>query len=124
MGAVHPAQAAAAQRDPLQLASTKSYGVAVCLSAVFGYVGIQHFYLGRNAEGLLDLGLSIGWVYCFATGELLWGALLLAADVVHAFVVTIALLTGRFRDGEGRIVAYPGQRLGPPTANADMRRPL
>jgi TM2 domain-containing membrane protein YozV len=91
--------------------SPKRYSTAVILSAVFGFVGLQHFYLGRHGEGLLDLGLSVGWIYCFATGEFLLGGLLLAADCIHALIVTIALLTGNFRDGDGNVVAYPGQKI-------------
>lgn len=107
--------------DPLSRASAKSYGTAVALSAVFGFLGIQHFYLGRIGEGLLDVGLSIGWVYCFATGEPLPGVLFFLADVGHALVVSILLLTGNFRDGQGRIVCYPGQKLALPT-HPDPRR--
>ena len=91
--------------------SEKRYSRAVILSAVFGFVGIQHFYLGRLGEGLLDLGLTVAWVYCFATAQFLLGALFLIADVVHALTVTIMLLTGNFRDGDGHVVCYPGQKL-------------
>jgi TM2 domain-containing membrane protein YozV len=91
--------------------SEKKYSTAVILSAVFGFVGIQHFYLGRLGEGLLDLGLTVAWVYCFATAQFLLGALFLIADVVHALTVTIMLLTGNFRDGDGHVVCYPGQKL-------------
>jgi len=93
------------------LPSEKRYSTAVILSAVFGFVGIQHFYLGRLAEGLLDLGLTAAWVYCFGTGRVLLGVLFLIADVVHALTVTIMLLTGNFRDGDGHVVCYPGQKL-------------
>lgn len=34
--------------------SDKSYTIAVVLSAVFGVVGIQHFYLGRLVEAVID----------------------------------------------------------------------
>lgn len=93
------------------LRSRKSYATAVSLSAVFGFMGIQHFYLGRPGEGLLDLGLSAGWIWCFATGEPLLGLLFFLADWGHSIAVTILLLTGNFRDGEGKLVCYPGQRL-------------
>ena len=91
--------------------SKKSYAKAVVLSAVFGFVGVQHFYLGRLGEGILDLGLTTAWIYCFATGEPLLGVLFLIADLVHALTVTIMLLTGNFRDGDGHVVCYPGQKL-------------
>jgi TM2 domain-containing membrane protein YozV len=92
-------------------ASPKSYGTAVILSSVLGFAGVHHFYLGRWAEGVLDLGLTIGWIFCFFWGEPLLGVLFLVADFGHSFVVTIMLLTGNFRDGEGRRVPYPGQQL-------------
>ena len=95
------------------LRSPKSYATAVCLSAIFGFVGFQHFYLGRLGEGLLDLGLSAGWIWCFATGQPLLGLVFFLADWGHSIAVTIMLLTGNFRDGEGKIVCYPGQKLDP-----------
>lgn len=93
------------------LVSRKRYGTAVALSAVLGFLGIQHFYLGRVGEGLLDLGLSIAWIHCFATGAPLLGVVFFLADWGHSLTVTILLLTGRFRDGEGRLVTYPGQKI-------------
>ena len=91
--------------------SPKSYARAVVLSSLFGFVGLQHFYLGRVAEGLLDLGLTIGWIWSFATGQALLGFGFLVLDIAHAFTVTIMLLTGNYRDGDGRLVCYPGQKL-------------
>ena len=91
--------------------SDKSYVTAVCLSSVFGVIGVQHFYLGRTLEGCIDLFLTLGWIYCFATGEVLYGILFVAMDVIHAFVTTIMLLTGSFKDGQGKYVCYPGQKL-------------
>jgi hypothetical protein len=64
-----------------------------------------------NRHGVLDLGLTIGWIYCFAAGKWIFGTVFLVADLAHALVVTIMLLTGNFRDGEGRRVCYPGQQL-------------
>lgn len=114
---MHPAPHPQTPGDPFRQASPKSYGVAVALSAVFGFLGIQHFYLGRGGEGLIDVGLTFGWLFCFGTGHPVLGTLFLVADGVHAVAITIMLLTGNFRDGQGRIVCYPGQRLGPPIPN-------
>jgi TM2 domain-containing membrane protein YozV len=91
--------------------SPKSYATAVSLSAVLGLLGIQHFYLGRVGEGLLDLGLTIGWIWSFAAGAPLLGVALLLADSAHALTVPTMLLTGHFKDGDGRVVCYPGQKL-------------
>ena len=91
--------------------SPRSYTTAVLLSSIVGFVGLQHFYLKRWFEGALDLGLSVGWIWAAVAGEWLWFSLFLVADGAHAFVVTIQLLTGNFRDGDGLRVCYPGQRL-------------
>ncbi len=95
----------------METPSEKSYAIAVSLSAIFGVVGVQHFYLGRWFEAFLDLGLAIATVYLFLTGEPLLALLVGAIDAIHTFIVTIMLLTGSFRDGQGRLVCYPGQRL-------------
>ena len=39
------------------------------------------------------------------------GFVLLVADFGHSMTVTVMLLTGNFRDGDGRVVRYPGQQL-------------
>lgn len=91
--------------------SEKSYTIAVCLSAIFGVIGIQHFYLGRYLEATIDLGLAIATVYFFVSGQFGLAFLFGAADALHTLIVTIMLLTGSFRDGRGRLVMYPGQRI-------------
>jgi len=95
----------------LDTPSDKSYAIAVSLSAIFGVVGIQHFYLGRWLEAFIDLGLAIATVTLFLMGEPLMALLVGAIDALHTFIVTIMLLTGSFRDGRGRLVCYPGQKL-------------
>jgi len=92
--------------------SDKRYVVAVVLSALFGILGIHHFYLGRWGHGLFDLALTIGGFALIFTGSgwlVALGVILLIADGIHTFVVTIMLLIGEYRDGEGRKVPYPGQ---------------
>ena len=91
--------------------SKKSYTVAVCLSAVFGIIGIQHFYLGRYFLGLTDVLLSILAFYCFISGQMLYALFFFSLDFFHSLIVTIMLLTGSFEDGEGFTVCYPGQEL-------------
>jgi hypothetical protein len=97
--------------------STKSYGVAVSFSGVFGLLGIQHFYLGRYLLGFFDLGLSIGafaFIYLGnSTETLVFGLLLLAIDFLHSIYVLVKLLAGEYEDGEGRLVMYPGQKIRP-----------
>lgn len=121
---MYPEPLPAQTLGPFVQVSPRSYGTVVALSAILGFLGIQHFYLGRWGEGILDLALSLAWFVCFALGEPLLGFAFLLADGGHALVVTIMLLTGNFRDGQGRIVAYPGQRLGMPYSNQDMRRSI
>ena len=91
--------------------SDKNYAVAVILSTIFGVFGIQHFYLGRWFLGLFDLSLSICAIYHFAIGKPGLAALFAATDFIHTTIVTIELFTGKFKDGQGRIVCYPGQKL-------------
>ncbi len=95
--------------------SEKSYGVAVALVAVFGVLGVHHFYLGRYGYGFLDLALSFGGLYFILTGDSIAGVLvgvaLLVIDVVHSIYVFFKLLAGEFQDGEGRLVLYPGQKI-------------
>jgi len=91
--------------------SEKSYVIAVCLSAIFGVVGIQHFYMGRYVEAILDLGMFILTAYFFLTGETLFAFIVLVIDAIHTLIVTFMLLTGTFRDGTGRLICYPGQKL-------------
>jgi hypothetical protein len=111
------------EADPFGRRSSKSYARAVVLSGVLGFIGLQLFYLGRIGEGLIDVGLTIAWIYCFFAGLAAWGVLFLACDLGHSLIVTVLLLTGNFRDSHGRIVAYPGQRLaGVQSNNQEMRR--
>jgi len=93
------------------LPSEKNYAVAVSLSAIFGVVGVHHFYLGRYLEGLFDLGLMILALVLYLSGYPLWALLVFAIDSLHTLIVTIMLLTGSIKDGRGRLVCYPGQRL-------------
>ncbi len=97
----------------LEMPSPKSYARAVILSSLLGWLGAQHFYLGRWAEGLLDIALSLGWIFSFLFGEPVWGALFVVADFGHALIATILLLVGSYRDGDGLRVCYPGQKLRP-----------
>lgn len=94
-----------------QTPSEKSYVIAVCLSAIFGVVGIQHFYMGRYVEACIDLGLFLLTIYLFFTGHNFWALITLVIDGLHTLVVTFMLLTGTFRDGEGNLICYPGQKL-------------
>jgi hypothetical protein len=95
----------------METESDKSYAVAVCLSAIFGVIGVQHFYLGRYLLGLADLSLSILALYCFLTGQWLYALFFFGLDFLHSLVTTILLLTGSFKDGMGNVVCYPGQEL-------------
>lgn len=96
---------------PVITPSSKSYVVAVCLSAVFGVMGIHHLYLGRWGEFLLDFGLMVLTIYFYFNGQLIWALVFGLIDILHTFIITIMLLTGSFKDGQGKLVCYPGQRL-------------
>lgn len=91
--------------------SPKKYVTAVCLSGIFGLLGIHHFYLGRWIHGFVDFSMTIGSVILIAAGLDLLGIILLCIDVIHTFVVSILLLVGAYKDGNGDVVTYPGQNL-------------
>lgn len=95
----------------IKIPSDKSYTVAVCLSGIFGVIGIHHFYLGRWIEGIIDFSLFCITLYFYYTGQLGWAVLFFAIDGLHTFIVTIMLLTGSVKDGKGHYVCYPGQKL-------------
>ena len=95
----------------VEQSSDRRYVVAVVLAAVFGVLGIHHFYLGRILHGLFDLGLSLTAIVLFVVGRPAPAMLLLGIDVVHTYAVTFQLLVGACRDGQGRLVTYPGQKL-------------
>jgi TM2 domain-containing membrane protein YozV len=63
--------------------SDKSWSTAFCLSLLFGWLGVDRFYLGSAWLGLIKL---------FTFGGFLWWWII---DI-------ILLLCGAMRDGEGR----------------------
>ena len=91
--------------------SPKKYATAVCLSGVFGLLGIHHFYLGRWFHGFIDFSMTVAGVILISTGLDLLGIIILCIDVIHTCAVTILLLVGAYKDGNGDLVTYPGQNL-------------
>ena len=91
--------------------SEKKYLTAVILSGVFGVMGVHHFYVGRWAMGFLDMGLFIGKVAAYSSGDFLVAGVLFIADLIHTVFVTYLLLVGKYRDGHGKIISYPGQKI-------------
>jgi hypothetical protein len=92
--------------------SPKSYGTAVILCALTGPVGIHHFYLGNWLHGLFDFGLLVGAIACFVIGDpslVMLGVFLIILDSAHTLYVTYTLFVGKCKDGQGRLVVYPGQ---------------
>ena len=96
--------------------SPKSFGISVILAMIFGVVGVHHFYMGNWMHGLFDFGLFLGGFFCIAAadhpGLLALGVFLLLADAGHTLYVTYRLFVGKCRDGQGRLVVYPGQLRG------------
>ena len=91
--------------------SSKSYIISVILSAIFGVIGIHHLYLGRYVEFFIDFSLFAATIYFWFSGQIIWAVITGFIDGLHTFVITIMLLTGSFKDGSGRTVCYPGQRI-------------
>tara|TARA_B100000989_G_scaffold145667_1_gene108574 strand:- start:1063 stop:1233 length:171 start_codon:yes stop_codon:yes gene_type:complete len=55
--------------------------------------------------------MTIVGVILIAAGLDLPGIIILCIDVIHTFVVTILLLVGAYKDGNGDLVTYPGQNI-------------
>ena len=94
-----------------EIKSPKKYTTAVILSAIFGIMGIHHFYVGRWEMGVLDFGLFIGTILCYATEHFYAASGLLLIDILHTIIVTYLLLVGQYRDGQGKLITYPGQNI-------------
>ena len=95
--------------------SNKSYTFAVILCMVFGIIGIHHFYVKRYGHGFFDLGLFLSAMYLFYFKSEPWsialGVFFLIIDFIHTLYVTILLLTGQYKDGEGNLITYPNQKI-------------
>ena len=101
------------QDSDTERTSPKSYGVAVALSAIFGVVGIHHFYIANFLHGCFDLGLFIMAIVlvCFSGNPFFVGIGMLCflIDMAHTIYVTYRLLVGLQKDGSGLIIKYPEQ---------------
>ena len=94
--------------------SEKNYATAVILSGIFGIFGIHHFYCGRVLHGFFDLSLAIVGLTLIQfddTTLTMLGVGLILIDVIHTVVVTFMLLVGSYRDGQGKLITYPGQKI-------------
>tara|TARA_S200000501_G_C20599834_1_gene645390 strand:+ start:189 stop:473 length:285 start_codon:yes stop_codon:yes gene_type:complete len=86
--------------------SEKSYLISVCLCAVFGVVGVHHFYVKRWLHGLFDFSLFLFSLIFIFTGNL-FGFLLLAIDIIHTVYITYKLVIGEYKDGSGKFICIP-----------------
>lgn len=92
--------------------SDRSFVAAVSLCGIFGTIGLHHFYLGNIVHGLFDLGLFVGSMFCFFSGDVslaMFGLLLFLIDALHSMIIFYKLIVGKQLDGAGRLVTYPGQ---------------
>ena len=88
--------------------SQKPYVTAVCLAAIFGTVGIHHFYVGRWLHGLFDLSLLIAAGIFFFSSAWILAGLFFFVDVVHTTYFVYKLIIGEYRDGSGKLIRIPG----------------
>lgn len=94
-----------------EIKSEKKYTTAVILSGIFGIIGIHHFYVERWGMGILDFGLFIGALFFYISGHFLIAGGLFVIDFIHTIIVTYLLLVGQYRDGKGKLITYPGQKI-------------
>ncbi len=59
---------------------------------------------------MFDISLTIAGFSFLIIGYPLVGGTLLIIDFIHTIFVTFALLIGKYKDGIGYIVSYPGQK--------------
>jgi TM2 domain-containing membrane protein YozV len=86
--------------------SKKSYIISVCLSGIFGVVGIHHFYVERWMHGLFDFSLFVIFIYLISNGNY-FGFLVLLIDCIHTVYVTYKLIIGEYKDGKGKFICIP-----------------
>ena len=99
------------QENKQEIKSNKKYTTAVILSGIFGIVGIHHFYVERWGMGILDFGLFLGTVLLYFYGQFLIAGGLFIIDLIHTVIVTYLLLVGQYRDGQKKLITYPGQNI-------------
>jgi TM2 domain-containing membrane protein YozV len=88
--------------------SRKSYVAAVCLAAIFGTLGIHHFYVGRWFHGLFDLSLLIAAGIFFFSSAWMLAGMFFFVDVVHNTYFVYKLIIGEYRDGSGKLIGVLG----------------
>ena len=91
--------------------SDKKYVTAVILSGVFGVMGIHHFYVERWGMGIFDFGLFIAFFYFWLQADYVFAIPVLLVDLVHTVFVTYLLFVGKYKDGSGKLIVYPGQKI-------------
>jgi hypothetical protein len=91
--------------------SDKSFTTAVVLAAVFGLLGIHHFYVGRVGHGLFDIGMTILGVYLIWTGanaesdgRVVLGFMIIVLDYIHTVYFMYRLIVGTYKDGSGKLI--------------------
>jgi len=93
------------------LPSPKKYTTAVILSGIFGVMGIHHFYVERWGMGMLDFFLFIATMLLYLNHLYVAAGIVFFIDIVHTVIVTYLLLVGQYKDGDGLLITYPGQKL-------------
>ncbi len=87
---------------------------------VRGEMFVSHFprngvlgwnYVGCWKMGILDFGLFACTLIAYIQQQYLIAGLSFAIDLIHTVVVTYLLLVGKYKDGKGNIIAYPGQKF-------------
>lgn len=88
--------------------SEKKYSTAIALAFIFGILGVHHLYLRRWGEAALDIGLTVTALALLDSHPAI-AMLVFLLDVLHTSVVVSLLIVGKWKDGNGRIIPYPGQ---------------
>jgi len=74
-------------------------------------MGIHHFYVERWAMGFFDLGLFLAFFFFWLKADYIFAIPLLLIDLVHTVIVTYWLFVGKYKDGSGKLITFPGQKI-------------
>ena len=86
--------------------SKKSRLVALLLCFFFGYFGFHRFYVGKIGTGIIMLLLPICIIWLFLNSLWVFGIIGLLIIPLWVFIDLILILTGSFRDKDGKKLFY------------------
>ena len=71
------------------------------------------FIIFTWADGCMEsqISMTVGALTLIGIGSKVVGFTVLGIDIIHTLIVSILLLTGSYKDGNGDVITYPGQTI-------------